>query len=164
MRTGGFGWGLWGLFFSVLFLFLFLCSGNVRGKQKQYVRGRQGLSAGRLYGGSEALFEGGEELTGFGEGFDELHLVVEVAVQAELLAGTFEGVAAVACEVEDLTQEVNVAVGIEAVALLVFVGPKGGEFGLVVAQKGGVYLQHFGHFADGMVEFVGHVDSGLLMC
>lgn len=42
----------------------------------------EGVSDSSLIGASEALFEGGEELAGLGEGFDELHLVVEVAVEA----------------------------------------------------------------------------------
>ena len=41
-----------------------------------------GMLACGLSGASEALFEGEKELAGFGEGFDELHCVVEVVVEA----------------------------------------------------------------------------------
>ena len=68
-----------------------------------------------------------------------------------MLAGSVEGVAAVACKVEDLAQEVDVAVGVLAGAFFVLVGTEGWELGLVVAQEGGVDLEHFGHFAYGMV-------------
>ena len=78
----------------------------------------------------QEFFEVGEELAGLGEGADELHLVVEFAVEAQLLACAVEGVAAVAGEVVDLTQEVDVSVGIVAGAFFVFVGLDGGELGL----------------------------------
>lgn len=42
----------------------------------------EGMSACGVCGASEALFEGGKELAGFGEGVDELHFVVEVVVEA----------------------------------------------------------------------------------
>jgi len=61
-------------------------------------------------------------LAGFGEGADKLHFVVEFVVEAQLFAGTFEGVAAVACEVEDLAKLLDVVVGVESCALFVFVG------------------------------------------
>ena len=42
----------------------------------------EGMSACGVCSASEALFEGGKELAGFGEGVDELHFVVEVVVEA----------------------------------------------------------------------------------
>ncbi len=78
----------------------------------------------------QEFFEVGEELTGLGEGADELHLVVEFAVEAQLLACAVEGVAAVACEVVDLSQLGDVVVGVVAGAFFVFVGLDGGELGL----------------------------------
>ena len=78
----------------------------------------------------EEFFEVGEELASFGEGLDELHLVVKFVVEAQLFASPFEGVAAVAGEVVDLAQEGDVVVGVEAGAFFVFVGFEGREFGL----------------------------------
>ena len=78
----------------------------------------------------QEFFEVGEELTGLGECADELHLVVEFAVESQLFARAVEGVAAVACEVVDLSQLGDVVVGVVAGAFSVFVGLDGGELGL----------------------------------
>ena len=72
-----------------------------------------------------------------------MHGVVEVVVLAEAFAGAFEGVAAVSGEVVDLTQEVDVSVGIVAGAFFVFVGFEGGEFCFPEAEQGRVDTEHF---------------------
>ena len=102
---------------------------------------------GQLVGlgrGLEVVFECEEELFGVVEGLGNLDAVVEgVVVEAELLFYAVEGVAAVAGEVVDLTQEVDVSVGIVAGAFFVFVGFEGGEFCFPEAEQGRVDTEHF---------------------
>ena len=82
----------------------------------------------------EEFLQVGEELAGLGEGFDELHLVAKFVVEAQLLAGTLECVAAVAREMIDLAQLFDVVVGVVAGAFFVFVGFDRGEFRLPEAE------------------------------
>ena len=94
-------------------------------------------------GGLEVVFECEEELFGVVEGLRNLDAVVE-------------GVAAVAGEVVYVAEEGDVAFGVVAGAFLVFVGADGGEFCFPVTEQRGVDVEHLGHFADGVIEFVGH--------
>ena len=107
--------------------------------------------------GLEVVFECEEELFGVVEGLGNLDAVVEgVVVEAELLFYAVEGVAAVAGEVVDVAEEGDVAFGVVAGAFLVFVGADGGEFCFPVTEQRGVDVEHLCHFADGVIEFVGH--------
>ena len=108
-------------------------------------------------GGLEVVFECEEELFGVVEGLRNLDAVVEgVVVEAELLFYAVEGVAAVAGEVVYVAEEGDVAFGVVAGAFLVFVGADGGKFCFPVTEQRGVDVEHLCHFADGVIEFVGH--------
>ena len=80
-----------------------------------------------------------------------MFVAVDVVGEAEAFAGTFEGVAALACKVVDLAEKVDVVVSVVAGAFLVFVGFDGREFGLPKAEEGGVDVEHLGYFTDGVV-------------
>ena len=90
-------------------------------------------------------------MSGFGEGFDELFVAVEVVGEAKAFSCAFEGIAGFACEVVDLAEEVDVVVGVVAGAFLVFMGFDSRKFGLPEAEEGGVDVEHFGYFTDGVV-------------
>ena len=108
-------------------------------------------------GGLEVVFECEEELFGVVEGLRNLDAVVEgVVVEAELLFYTVEGVATVAGEVVYVAEEGDVAFGVVAGAFLVFVWADGGKFCFPVTEQRGVDVEHLCHFADGVIEFVGH--------
>ena len=98
--------------------------------------------------GLQAFFQGDEELAGFGEGLDELHVAVEGFLMAELFFDTVEGVPTFACEVVDVFEQGNVVGSILSCAFGILMGMHIGYFRLPETQHGGVNIQHLGHFSD----------------
>ena len=87
---------------------------------------------------------------------DDLHLGVVEGTLAQLFAGSFEGVAAVACEEMNAAQEVDVVGRIAAGAAAVLGGTDAVELCLPEAQHRRRHVEHRGHLADRVVELIFH--------
>ena len=100
---------------------------------------------------SELFFEVDEEPTNLGEAVDDLLLGVFKRPYAELFAYAVEGISAVASEVTDTLQEVDILLVVGAHAAFVLHGTQLAELRLPEAQHRLGLAQHLGHFADRII-------------
>ena len=108
------------------------------------------------------LFLNGEEFfADVLEAFDDFEVLLRFRLFFfEFLLGALEGHAPLFDEVVDEVEVVDVRFGELAVAFFVLVGFDDVEFFFPKADEGGVYPEHVGDFADGVIYF----ERGVLLC